>query len=622
MTDKQTGYLPEVSYGTQVKISFSELNDYRISDTTILFMLLQQKQCFVQNDLFSNPHPFSRLIVAQPSWKKGNKQRTLEIGITKNRVLKLTGRTYTEEEVTSKSKWSFQVEKATGYLYPSDYNNQFGLVQVNRGKRQFVDFLSIQEENKFSDSKVGIIYELMSWLRSSRFEGCFRRLPELRAYQLSHYAEASKRQNKDLTSKIINGQMISIYADKDANSQSLAKKMVNAINVSRLDITACYSEEKHLGLNIQVVRDLRDNPDKIDGYQKSKKLSIIQHVTVENFGENEEKALLDPKADFLQKDNAMIKVLQELAIKQDIALRTLRMVPREELEYISPYVFYYLDWNTSKKKPKKDWNVKIACLKVDLDAGMEFKKSSLLLSEANAENLNDLQKIGSIIIRKYSREYHQVAGVVRLNQVLYVIFDTQLMTLPSVNGVHKQLALANPQRLISRGELLKNAKSLKLAHKYTSDQAELVFLLKNIPDEKLSIERLLSAVKEAHMSWRLKVLSEFNKSVNDNLGIWIKPVLRSKKNRGYWDGFKGCGLLSIDGLPHYFVAANTPLKNTYRKAIRLKRIEVIGDSDMRVDEQVEQHFSDFQRMMEVTFVRNGQSTVVPFPLKYLREYLS
>ncbi|MDY1543484.1 hypothetical protein [Lactiplantibacillus pentosus] len=33
-------------------------------------------------------------------------------------------------------------------------------------------------------------------------------------------------------------------------------------------------------------------------------------------------------------------------------------------------------------------------------------------------------------------------------------------------------------------------------------------------------------------------------------------------------------------------------------------------------------FLDVADMMSVTFVRNNQNTVVPFPAKYLREYLA
>lgn len=622
MTDEQTGDLPNIPNGKQIKIPFSELDDYGISNKTIVFMLLQQRQCFVRNGVFANPHPFSRLIVALPNWKKQNKQRTLEIELTKNSVLKLVGRTYTEKKVTSEDKWSFQVEKATGCIYPSDHSEEHGLVQVNHGKRQSVDFLSITEENVFFDTKIGVIYELMTWLRNSRFEDCFKSVPSLRPYPLTHYTKTRKDQNKDLTDEIISGKTIFVYADKDTTSQHLAKKIVNAINISRVDIEACYSEKKQPGLNIQVVRDVRDSSDKVDGYQKNQGMCVIQHITVENFGENEEKTLSDLQVDFLQKDKAMIKILQELVIKQDIALRTLRMVPKDELEYLTPYSFYYLDWDTSKKKPKSEWTVTIGRLKIDINGGMEFKKSHLPFLNSNSENLDELQQIGAAVIQQYRNKYYQVLGVVQLNQTLYVVCNTSLMTLPAVEDIHKQLVLASPRRLVSRTQLLEIAVKLKLDRKYMDSQSKLTSLLENIVNEKLSVAQLLIEIKSAHMNWKMKVLSEFNKDVHSKLGFWLHPSLRSKKNQEYWNRFMGSGLLSINGLPHYFVATNSPLKNNFRKAIRLKRIDVIGDSDMRDDEQVKLHFADFQRMMQVTFVRNGQSTVVPFPLKYLREYLA
>ena len=56
------------------------------------------------------------------------------------------------------------------------------------------------------------------------------------------------------------------------------------------------------------------------------------------------------------------------------------------------------------------------------------------------------------------------------------------------------------------------------------------------------------------------------------------------------------------------------MRCTVRHASNIRKIEKVG--------QATDLFSQLLPLMDVTFVRNGQLTVIPFPFKYLREYIS
>ena len=66
---------------------------------------------------------------------------------------------------------------------------------------------------------------------------------------------------------------------------------------------------------------------------------------------------------------------------------------------------------------------------------------------------------------------------------------------------------------------------------------------------------------------------------------------------------------------HYFVGTiGNGMRANVTRASNIRRIEPYGDASI--------FFDRLLPLMNVSFVRNGQLTVVPFPFKYLREYVS
>ena len=56
------------------------------------------------------------------------------------------------------------------------------------------------------------------------------------------------------------------------------------------------------------------------------------------------------------------------------------------------------------------------------------------------------------------------------------------------------------------------------------------------------------------------------------------------------------------------------MRPTVHNADNIRKIEPWGDSPNMFDKRLP--------LMDVTFVRNEQLTVIPFPFKYLREYVN
>ena len=73
-------------------------------------------------------------------------------------------------------------------------------------------------------------------------------------------------------------------------------------------------------------------------------------------------------------------------------------------------------------------------------------------------------------------------------------------------------------------------------------------------------------------------------------------------------------MFEMDGKQYYFVGEiGEGMKRKINRAANIRLIEAHKNAAVM--------FKDLLPLMSVTFVRNGQLTVVPFPFKYLREYL-
>ena len=71
----------------------------------------------------------------------------------------------------------------------------------------------------------------------------------------------------------------------------------------------------------------------------------------------------------------------------------------------------------------------------------------------------------------------------------------------------------------------------------------------------------------------------------------------------------------IDNEQYYFSGMiGNGMRWTINKAANIRKIECLGSSTLMFDKLL--------KLMNVTFVRNGQLTVIPFPFKYLREYIA
>jgi hypothetical protein len=113
--------------------------------------------------------------------------------------------------------------------------------------------------------------------------------------------------------------------------------------------------------------------------------------------------------------------------------------------------------------------------------------------------------------------------------------------------------------------------------------------------------------------------SKFNRFLHEKYGIWIDGELRKEE---FEATFQIGNLLNIkyeynendpvDGRTFVYYVGAKSKKLKYPNACCIRKVVSLGDS---------LEYEEMLPLMAVEFVRNSQYTVLPFPYKYLREYM-
>ncbi|KRL81019.1 hypothetical protein FC17_GL002835 [Secundilactobacillus paracollinoides DSM 15502 = JCM 11969] len=135
-------------------------------------------------------------------------------------------------------------------------------------------------------------------------------------------------------------------------------------------------------------------------------------------------------------------------------------------------------------------------------------------------------------------------------------------------------------------------------------------------DSNPDLGDIKKVIKKKEITFKNKILQTIDNDLEETAGFAFSSSVRQKTNSAMLEGLQGIGLTKIANDFYYYVGSDKALKLSVNRAVMLRKLVVL-DGD---DSAVEKEFPDFSKMMSVEFVRNGQYTVLPYPVKYLREF--
>ena len=533
-----------------------------------------------------------KLFITDPSLFVRKKQGyiaqipTLEIKIDSNMNLLFKVATFTS--LREKQYLRFEKKKLHEYpKYDFTINNALRRVSGNDGfiKKQFsnkktnITFLDFKNFDSFKISKCGLLYELYRVIENRLSKYVVLQNEKIEDFVEITTLDYSPKFNKQQVLARIDSKGINIVnkAHGDYVSDFIAdliKAFTEAL-ITNVDVGGETIEDKH---NLVVVnsKEFYEQYGLEDPHTASAK---IQHLTYEDFS-------CDSKA-------AIKCVIKEIAIKDDMLDSRIKMFDWESLCLDTSFVFTCKEEN-------------IYCfLTITSSGNMELLVTENVLDGTFADKI---AKVASL----YAKHKSLLEGVVFAGNEVYALVNTQQKAMPNFMSIgdflHKEklpLVIAKND-LMGYLEAIADALQSKKELQMLNDILDAIREGNTIEYDRTSILAIVQSTKCRKMLVEL---------IFGDTGIVLKNYLRQASYRELLFE-SNLHIKSFErGYRHYYFVGEIGdnIQTGFACASNIREIEVVkGDS---------KNLNIITRLLNVDFVRNEQLTVLPFPFKYLREYI-
>lgn len=329
---------------------------------------------------------------------------------------------------------------------------------------------------------------------------------------------------------------------------------------------------------------------------------VTQHVTAENFLRN---------ANANNFSLLVKKTLQDLLIKKDIYDGKMSLV---NMRFSSNYTFVIVG---EKYDFGKNWRYYKMTLGQDGRLVFETFEHATILPLGSENQRIDAMYERYSMLPGYG---YNIEALIYLNGDVnnaYVLSKTDARTLPLYDEMDMIIRSTNPANQFSKN-LLHNELNKFLEHNESfkdNGQAQTILdILTHCRSDKISLKELLQC-----LSIGTKFMRQFNEYLIGSIGVPLTPTFKYKDNKAkYFGGFLGIKYYVQGGDLRYFVGYKDAgqIKTALTRSCVIRKVEPVSGC-------LAQEFIDmFLNFLAVDFIRESQYTVVPFPLKYLREYKS
>lgn len=400
------------------------------------------------------------------------------------------------------------------------------------------------------------------------------------------FKRASLELYKDIVKKeVLNSGINIVDAVHTETSEDYLQDVADGINKiipeAKCSVGKRLSKKK---LNVRYIHDKSFYSDsEVDPHQESMEDYVVQHITVENFKH--------------QSSAAVYNILKELVIKKDIAIGKITLVDWSQYGYKADWLFgVVVDGTYYFMTIHPDGSFKIEALKRNLFTMTEYDKYMDYFG-LNEENKND---------------YRGVIGLVKdAEGNINLIKDTNMYSMPDYTAM---------------GDVLKN-----VASEGRFPGKDVVTWLRLVMDttDKIKVHAELDIViphidvnaeyTKANVMGLFKGITtkkEVVRYVFENTGIMLYAYLRGEEERReYLSGNIDINYFDYDDTHAKYSVGEigNGMKYTIERASVVREIQAVEGSKLI--------FKKVLPLMGVEFVRYGMLTVVPFPFKYLREYI-
>lgn len=393
-----------------------------------------------------------------------------------------------------------------------------------------------------------------------------------------------------------------------SDSRELGKYIIEIIHEEGSD---CYATKEEQG-KLYLFDEMNKPQDQHNLYSET---DIIQHITVENAAS---------KINGPAIKDVMHNIIQELIIKGDLYDKKVSLANWNE-----PKEWTFVKCGTGKKNNQKNcYDYVYYRMKVS-------REGAILIDSMSSTDYpeQDWKNIDSIF-REYNRSKRSPIDCIVYDDVnnVNVIYRTKQFTLPELNELSEKIKLTDRTNTIDKKRLKSYIDEYMKEASLTPSQEEAFEIInKNIEDcsdSQISFSKIreIRGDDKKSKSIKPKTINDFiqwlyEKTEKEGNPILLHGQLKSGENLyKYFNSVLGVKSIELDGTYKYFVGKKKDALQTSLPCSCVIR-DVIPWNQEGVNPGGRILFDELVHMLTVEFVRNGQFTVLPFPVKYLNEYI-
>lgn len=376
--------------------------------------------------------------------------------------------------------------------------------------RTDIPFLDFQDLTRFEQSKMGVVWQVLSDFNSKYNGVAHLSFDEATSYEALDYDRYTAKEDKQSVQNALSETSVKLIDTIGNDYSKVFCQSIADLFLSKYGVSVSIGKRVSKGhLNVRIIHNKAYYEGSKDPHDDIFPDAAVQHITLEDFSDSSE--------------SAISTIVHELLIKQDLNKGCISLFNWKALGYQHDWSFGI----STDEEPKRYF-----FMTIHPDGTFTINEQTLNLFEQS--EYNDY----ITIFDSAKRSDEQVRGVIRNDDgKINIIRDTGWFTIPQIEQIHAELKTGNTY-----------------------------LRSKTVRDE------LLSACLD------VKYISE--------------------KDCGYyWVGTIGNGM-----------------RANIARASNIRKIEPYQDAPIFFDELLP--------LMNVSFVRNGQLTILPFPFKYLREFIN
>lgn len=596
-------------------------------ENRLLAQLLINSMRTPKHEAFMYNNLTGKLFYHDPSWKhkdkltgKVNFIRFLEIVIDPGMYLNLEHKTF--KRYDRESNGLYVIDSKTGE-FRKKLKTDTNVITYKEGSLPHnhfrVDNFDITDITHFRKSKMGVMEQFLRDVNDNLSKYISIDIVEREDAQQFDISNLEKKGISELEyGEMLQKKGVVIVDENDSEiSKDIVAKLQEELE-KYYHVKAAVGNLSGDAYNIRIIHDgeyyaeneMHDpHSDNLKGY-------IVQHITeeAEHFT-NTKGSSPDIK-----------KIVQELIIKGDVRERMISIFDWKRLDSGKDWTFVLRKkiktkfgenvehMNFGNKKAFNYYNY--YRLKIDGNGKMEFD-AFCDSNQSETEEWNKICYAYDFVEDKHHGVQNHVEGLMYSNiDNIHAILLTREKTLPNISALMDTLIETDAKERVSKEILLKAINDFETEY---IAAGEIISEWKN----KLSVETEMITKKSIKKILNMKsgTASKFNRFLHQKYGIWIDGELR----KGEFEYLYQIGnLLNIkydynendylDGRAFvYYVGAKGNNKKTkYPNACCMRKVISLGET---------LEYEEALPLMTVEFVRNSQFTVLPFPFKYLREYI-